>query len=163
MPVCLKCGKEIEPGSNFCENCGVLGEQEVRELLSGQQSEYRVLRQHNTVWFIIIAVLLFSIVAGLGYGLLSMIPNSKKIKAEAQANICHRDLQKLQDAVDKYYEDSKQNPPPGRVSPQSVLVTDLYINSAPTCPTTGHYYVIKRTASGPYTVYCDSGLPGHKL
>ena len=163
MPVCLKCGKEIDPGRNVCEDCGVMGEREVRELLAAPQSKYRAPRHHNTVWFIVLAIVLFSIVIGLGYVLLSMLPNSTKIKTEAQANLCHRQLQKVQDAIAKYFKNSSQNPPPGRLTPQSALVLDRYVNTAPTCPTTGHYYLIARTKGGAYTVICDSKLAGHKL
>ena len=106
MPVCLKCGKEIDPPRKFCEECGALGEREMRDALSGSQSKYKPRREHNTVSFIILAVVLFAIVGGLGYTMLTLLPNSKKIQTEAQANICHRNLVNIQQAIDKYYQNS---------------------------------------------------------
>ena len=171
MPVCLKCGKEIDPPGKFCEECGALGERETRDALSGPQSNYKPRREHNTVSFIVLAVVLFAIIGGLGYAMLTLLPNSKKIQTEAQANICHRNLVSIQQAIDKYYQNSHLYPPPGKLTTQSPLVVDRYIKNVPTCPTTGHDYILKSSGiSNPsnqqqarVTVHCDSGLKGHTL
>jgi len=172
MPVCLKCGKEIDPPKQFCETCGALPEQELRDALSGSQSKYKPNRSHNSIWFAILAIVLFSIVGGVGYAMLTLLPNSKKIQTEAQANICHRNLVSLQQTIDKYYKNSHMYPPAGKIDASSPLVVDRYVKNVPTCPTTHHDYIIKVTQSTSLsnpgqmpkvTVYCDSGLKGHSL
>lgn len=171
MPVCLKCGREIDPGRKFCEDCGVMGEREALEAVSEVETKYRPRRSHNTIWIVVLMVVLFSMALGLGYGILTMIPNSKKIKTEAQANLCHRNLVNGQSAIEKYYKNSRFYPPAGRLNAQYPLIIDRYIKTVPKCPTTGHEYIIKNMGVTDPTnpqkanvkVYCDSGLKGHSL
>ena len=171
MPVCLKCGKEIDPGRNFCEDCGSTNERETFETLTDLQSKYVRRKPRNLLWTVVLMVVLFGIALGVGYGLLSMIPNNKKIKTETQAHLCHRNLVNIQAAIDKYYKNGNSYPPPGRLNSQGPLVVDQYIKTVPTCPTTGHQYIIKNLgATDPrhpekitVRVYCDSGLKGHSL
>jgi len=165
MPVCLKCGKEIDPGSNFCEDCADLGPEEVQRLMDlGRTSKYKPQRSRSVLWLTIVIVVLFLIAIGVAWALLSMIPNNARLRAQVRANVCHHNLDNIQIAIDKYYKNSHQNPTAGRLSARNPLVIDGYLSGVPHCPSTGHEYVIeKKPNEETYTVKCDSGLAGHSL
>jgi hypothetical protein len=165
MPVCLKCGKEIDPGNNFCEDCRALGPGEVRTLMDmGQASKYKPKRSRGIMWLSIFTLILFLIALAVGWALLTMIPTSSKARARVQSDLCHSNLVRIQSAIDKYYKNSHQYPPAGKLTDRNPLIIDGYLSGAPHCPTTKHDYILKmRTNEAGMTVICDSGLSGHSL
>lgn len=165
MPVCLKCGKEIEQGKNFCEDCKELGPTEVRGLMDmSQTSKYKPRRSRGVLWLSVVVILLFLIALGVGWALLSMIPSNAKLQTKVRANICQNNLERIKEAMDKYYANSHQNPPTGKLNKRNPLVLDSYLSGVPHCPSTQHEYIIQSVPdTAKYTVICDSGLTGHSL
>ena len=165
MPVCLDCGIEIEAGSNFCEDCRLTHSAEVLALMElSKRNPHSPRGPRRIVWLTIITIVLFGTAVAVAFGLLSMIPSNPRFQGRAQANLCHRNLVDIQDAVDSYYRNAHQYPPTGRLSAQNPLVLDRYLQGVPHCPSTGHTYIIRlEPDSGTYTVVCDSGLAGHAI
>ncbi|MHB8896284.1 MAG: hypothetical protein ACYC99_14050, partial [Candidatus Geothermincolia bacterium] len=144
MPVCLKCGKEIETGRNFCEDCKALGPGEVRELMdAGHASKYKPRRTRGALWVTIIVVVLLLVALGVGWALLSMIPSNEKVQANVRAGVCRNNLERVQAAIDKYYKNSHQYPSTGKLNSRNPLVLDGYLSGVPHCPSTGHEYLIE--------------------
>jgi hypothetical protein len=163
MAVCLKCGKEIDKGNNFCSECGALPERELVELMdTGPVSGYRPPREHRTFWTVVIAVILAGLVIGTAFSLLTMVPTNARFKEKTRANICHNNLVMVEKQINTYYTNTRQYPPTGKIGPKSPLLVDKYLKSVPHCPSTGHEYLIQ-VQGGKYIPVCDSGLSGHHL
>jgi hypothetical protein len=165
MPVCLKCGKEIDPGKNFCDECRTLGPAEVRDLMDmGRTNKYRPRRRRGVMWLAIFSLILFLIALAVAWALLTMIPTSSRVQARVQANVCHGNLERIQKAIDGYYKNSHQWPPTGKLTNRNPLIIDGYLGGVPHCPTTEHAYIIEQKKNGTgVTVVCDSGRAGHSL
>ena len=165
MPVCLKCGRDIEKGKNFCDECKEAGPGEVRRLMDpSRDGRYKPNRSRGMLW-IAIAVLVLSLVAlGIGWGILSMIPTNARVQMKVRANVCHNNLERVKKAIDRYHKDSHLYPPAGKLTSKNPLILDKYLSGPPHCPSTGHAYVIQQVPnSSKVTVVCDSGLDGHAL
>jgi len=163
MPVCHNCGKEIEIGKRYCEQCGPAGEERVKRLLEmSDQTKYkRPARGYNRMLLISmlgLAVLLVVISAGI----VLSIPTGPEYTRKAQAAVCRAHMREIERAVERYHAANKEYPPTGRVGRKHPLVTDQYLDSPLECPSNHHHYKIESSDSK-VTVKCDSGLPGHEL
>ena len=163
MPVCLNCGREIEPGNKYCEECGPPEANKAMPLTEfPDRAAYRPLaRGINRMMLVTmlgLAVLLIAIVVGI----VLSVPSSPSDIKKAQAAVCRSHLREIQRAIDSYHSADGKFPPTGRVSGDHALVVDQYLESPPECPSTHHYYVVE-SEDGSETVKCDSGLPGHQI
>lgn len=163
MPVCLNCGKEIDPGKNLCEDCAKSGQVQASQLLNmGPPSNYKPRRSRNWLVLSVVVFVLAALLMGAAFLLINSVPTNPKVQANAQANICHRNLQNIQTDLDDYYKNTHQYPPTGRLNSKSPLVIDKYVDGVSHCPSTGHEYIIE-SKNGKYTVVCDSGLADHSI
>jgi len=163
VPICLKCGKEIEPGNDYCRECAAGDEEQVGRIMAlTARAVARPPRRVDNRWVILsmfaFAVILIVVAAAV---VLSM-PRGKKFAQAAQATICRSNLRQVQEAISSYDTTNGTFPPTGRVDAQHPLVLDQYLKNPPRCPTTHHYYVIEKDGTG-YRAICDSGLAGHSI
>ena len=162
VPVCLKCGKEIEKGKNYCDVCGPRGEARVQELISlMESSRYRPSTRPRFRGIAIGLIWLMVVVLIVTVALIVAIPSGPEFDARLQAAGCRANMRRVKRAVDSYFEVKNEYPPTGRVDSDHPLVVDEYLHQVWTCPSTHHYYLLSRSGSG-VTVSCDSGLEGHK-
>ena len=163
MPICLKCGKEIEPGKEYCEDCGATDEEQVERLVAlSAATQHKPPRRADNRWLILsifaFALILFAVAVAFVFS----IPTGPQFAKKAQAGICRANLRQIQRAIDSYLTTTGKYPPTGRVDNDHPLVKDQYLPKALQCPTTHHYYIIVKDGPGE-TVKDDSGLPGHSL
>jgi hypothetical protein len=163
VPVCLKCGKEIEPGNDYCRECAAADEQQVERIMAitTRVASSRPRRVDNR-WIILsmfaFAVALLVIAAAVVFS----IPRGKKFAEAAQAAICRSNLRQVQEAISLYNTTNGTFPPTGRVNARHPLVVDQYLKTPPRCPTTHRYYIIEKDGTR-YRAICDSGLAGHSI
>ena len=163
MPVCLKCGKEIEPGEEYCEECGAAGGERVDRLLAlAELNSYRPHRNRRQRWLTFSMLGLAAILVATALGLLISIPTGPEFRRKAQASICRSNMRLVQKAVDRFYEADGKYPAAGRVDSGHPLITDQYLDSPLRCPTTGRYYLLENESPVP-SVRCDSNLFGHVI
>ena len=163
LPVCLKCGKEIEKGKNYCDECGPRGEAQVQKLSGlAETSQYRPAGSPRLRPLILGLVGLMVVALVVTIALVLSIPSSPEFDAKLQAAGCRANLKRIERAVESYYDVKKEYPPTGRVDENHPLVVDEYLHKAWTCPSTGQFYLLSR--SGPEVVVsCDSGRDGHAI
>ena len=163
VPVCLKCGKEIDKGKNYCDDCGPGGEARVQELVSlMESSRYRPSRRPRFRGIAIGLIGLMVVVLVVTVALIIAIPSGPEFDARLQAAGCRANLKRIDRAVNSYYEVKKEYPPTGRVDADHPLVVDEYLHKVWTCPSTHHFYLLSISGSR-VVVSCDSGLEGHKI
>lgn len=159
MPICLNCGRPIEPGNKFCDGCKGYGRDvEVRDLVNlAQASQYKPALRHDRRWLIIgILVLCVMLVFG-SFILIASIPSGSGGRADYQASLCRKNMEKLAAAVKMYYTDEQAYPAPGTVGASSQLVEKVYAAPDLRCPSTGRHYILENR-EGKLVVVCDSGL-----
>lgn len=163
MPVCLKCGKEIDKGKSYCDDCGQRGEAQVQQLLSlMESSRYRPSRRPRFRGIAIGLIALLLVVLIVTVALIIAIPSGPEFDSRLQAAGCRANMKRIERAVNSFQEVRKGYPPTGRVDTHHPLVVDEYLHKVWTCPSTHHYYLLSRTGSS-VSVSCDSGLEGHKI
>jgi hypothetical protein len=162
MPVCLKCGAEIPRGDKYCDSCGPEAAQQVAELLAmGYGKNYQSYRRSGGRWFVFSLVFILFLMVGIGAILIYSIPTGPEL-AKTQAAVCRASMRRVRDATTEYWGVTSKFPPTGRVASGSPLVQDQYIETAPECPVTHHYYILENENGQP-VVKCDSGKPGHSI
>lgn len=164
VPICLNCGRAIEPGKEFCDGCKGYGRDvEVRDLvILAQASQYKPALRHDRRWLIIgILVLCVMLVFG-SFILIASIPSGSGGKADYQASLCRKNIEKLAASVKKYYTDEQAYPEPGTVDASSHIVEKEYAAPDLRCPSTGRHYILDNR-EGKLAVVCDSGLEGHYI
>ncbi len=163
MPVCLKCGKEVGPGEEYCAECGASDDENVDRLLAlAELDTYRPRRNRRPRWMTFSLLGLAVILVATAVGLLFSIPTGEEFQDRVQASVCRANLRDLEASIARYYVADGKYPPDGRVGAGHPLVTDHYFESPPKCPATGRYYILESGPAAPNAV-CDSGLPGHNL
>jgi zinc-ribbon domain len=163
LPVCLKCGKEIDPGEEYCAECGASDDQSVGRLLAlAELNAYRPAGNRRPRWVTLSLLALAVILFAAAVGLLLSIPTGQEFRERAQASVCRANLARTEEAVDDFYRADGKYPPTGRIDADHPLITDQYFDNPLRCPSTGHYYILEQSTGAPY-VRCDSGLPGHEL
>ena len=163
MPICLKCGRQIETGGEYCEECGAKDNEHLDRLLAlSARNGYRPPRRRDNrrllLGMLAIVVIMFTFAIVLSYS----IPTGPEFEKRAQAATCRAHLRQLKRAIVSFYAAEGKYPPSGRVGPDHPLVTDQYLQETPECPSTHHHYIIEQDESG-VAIRCDSGLPGHSL
>lgn len=163
MPVCLNCGKAIEPGSKYCQECGPPEDKKTPPPvgLPARTAYKQPSRGYNRMMLVTMLVLVVVMVA-IMVGIVLSIPNNTSYIKKAQAAVCRSHIRDILRAIDSYHSDDGKFPPAGRVNGDHALVVDRYLESPPECPSTHHYYIIE-SEDGSETVKCDSGLPGHRI
>jgi hypothetical protein len=163
VPVCLNCGKAIEPGGKYCEGCGPDrpdGALPIADFTA--RGAYKPpSRGYNRMMLITMFVLAVVMVA-ITVGLVLSVPDNPSYIKKAQAAVCRSHQRDIQRAIDGYKSANGKLPPAGRVSADNPLIVDRYLESPPECPSTHHFYIVE-SEDGTETVRCDSGLPGHKI
>jgi hypothetical protein len=163
LPVCLKCGKLIEPGREYCDDCGATGQEQVERLMAvAKLSEYRPLRRRGNKWLALSLLGLAAILIAIAVALIISIPTGSEFKGRAQASICRSKMRRIMSAVESFFDADGKYPPAGRLDGDHPLITDQYLSDTPRCPTTKHSYILEHDGSKPM-VSCDSGLPGHEI
>ncbi len=163
MPACLKCGRSIEPGKEYCDDCGATGREQVERLMAlAKLNEYRPSGRRGDKWFALILLCLGAILIATAVALVMSIPTGPGFRGRAQASICRSNMRRITSAVERFFDADGKYPPAGRVDGGHPLLTDQYLNDTPRCPTTKHSYVLEYDGSRP-VVTCDSGLPGHEI
>ncbi|MCJ7652481.1 MAG: hypothetical protein MUO75_02130 [Actinobacteria bacterium] len=163
MPVCLKCGKEIEKGQNYCGDCGPGGKAQVQELVSlMESSRYKPGRLSRFRGMAIGLVGLMVVILVVTVALMISIPSGPEFDAKLQAAGCRAKIKRIERAVESYYDVKQKYPPMGCVDANHPLVVDEYLHKVWTCPSTHHLYLLSRSRSR-VIVSCDSGLKGHKI
>lgn len=166
MPVCLNCGRQIETGGKFCESCAPYAEERTRDLyrIAGKTNYKPRRRGLDAKWLAVILVLVCLVLIIVPLILLTSITKNPKTIAREQAAVCRRNLEAIQDAIQKYHEDNGFYPSSNvKVDRYSPLVTGRYLKSAPRCPTTKKYYELVEGDNGGVMVICTSGKEGHSL
>lgn len=163
MPSCLKCGKLIEPGREYCDDCGATGREQVERLMAvAKLNEYRPLRSRGNKWLALSLLGLAAILIATAVTLIISIPSGPEFRGRAQASICRSNMRRITSAVESFFDADGKYPRAGRVDGNHPLITDQYLTDTPRCPTTKHYYILEYDGSKPM-VKCDSGLPGHQI
>ena len=163
MPVCLKCGKLIEPGREYCDDCGATGPDQVERLMAeAKLDQYRPFGRGGNKWLALSLLGLAAILIATAVSLILSIPTGPGFKGRAQASICRSNMRRIMSEVESYFDADGKYPPAGRVDSDHPLLTDQYLTDTPRCPTTKHSYILEYDGSKPM-VTCDSGLPGHEI
>ena len=163
MPVCLKCGSTIEPGRNYCKDCGLIGKAQVERMFSVVEgSPYK---KKRTSGIRLVAFFMVGIIATLAiitYAIYTMIPSGPEFTSKAQAGICRGNMRRMELEIDRYYNVENEYPPTGPIDEDHPLVVDRYLHESLECPTTDHYYVLVESGSR-VVVTCDSGEDRHEI
>lgn len=164
MPSCLNCGKPIEPGKNYCDECSRIGKAKVEELFGNMDgSDYRRKgRRSQGRWLVVGLLFLFLTMLGIALAIAFMLPSGPEFEKAAQAAVCRENLEIISGEIGEYLRVEGEYPPVGTLDEEHVLVVDRYMLEPPACPTTGDYYVLVEE-SGKVVVRCDSGLEGHDI
>lgn len=163
MPVCLKCGKEIEEGEKYCEDCRGVGQEQVESLVNLVASgKYRGGRPSGRKWLVISLLALCLILVGIAMAFIFSLPSGPGTEGNLQSAACRNNLEEIDRAIQRYYQENGEYPPTGPVDEKHPLVFDLYLDEAPRCPATDHLYLIK-AKDFRVVVECDSGLENHSL
>lgn len=163
MPVCLKCGKAIEKGSNYCDDCTELGEAQVQRMFDlVNENTYKRRRPFDLRWLLAGTVLILGLVVGSLYFVLTSLPTGPEFQAKIQAGLCKSNMRGIEEQVDRYFEVEGEYPPAGKIDADHPLVVDRYIEDKYKCPVTKRYYLLEKTDSG-LVVVCDSELEGHGI
>ena len=163
MPVCLKCGKLIGQGREYCADCGATGQEEVERLMAvAKLSDYRPLRRRGNKWLALSLLGLAAILIATAVALIISIPTGPEFRGRAHASICRSNMRSITTAVESFFDADGKYPPAGPVGGAHPLLTDQYLTDTPRCPTTKHYYVLEYDGSK-LVVKCDSSLPGHEI
>ncbi|MCG2795552.1 MAG: hypothetical protein L6427_06775 [Actinomycetia bacterium] len=163
MPVCLKCGKSIDPDRHYCEECGLVGKAQVERMFQVVEgSPYKKKRTASYRWIVAVMLGFTASLAVVAYAIFSMMPSGPEFVNKAQAGICRGNLSRIEVEVERYYEVEGEYPPAGRIDENHPLVVDRYLDEPSICPATDHYYVLEK--DGPvFVVTCDSGEKGHDI
>ncbi|MDD5447705.1 MAG: zinc ribbon domain-containing protein [Actinomycetota bacterium] len=163
MPVCLNCGKVIESGHNFCDECGALKESRIHELYGLMEKSKYEPRLLDSWRFVIISFALLAVIlVAMAFAFLSFFPNDAKSKAKIQSSVCKHNMQSILEASDKYHQRTGKELRAGIVGPKHSLVREGYLKEAPRCPTTKKYYTIE-TSDSKLHVLCPSKVKSHSL
>ncbi len=163
MPICLKCGKAIEPGKDYCWDCGLVGKAQVERMFSLVEGNSYVNKRTSGVR--LVAVFMVGIMATLTiifYAVYTMIPSGPEFASKAQAGICRSNMRRIVLEIERYHHVENEYPPTGRIDEDHPLVVDRYFDESPKGPTTDHYYVLVKSGSG-VVVTCDSGEDRHEI
>ena len=163
MPICLKCGKAIKPGKNYCEDCGLIGNAQVEQMFSlVDGSPYEKRRTAGARWAIIFLVLIMAMLMVVAYAIFTMMPSGPEFSSKVQAGLCRSNMRRIESEVERYFEVENEYPPTGRIDEEHPLVVDRYLDEPLKCPTTDRCYVLVESASG-VVVTCDSGEDKHEI
>ena len=162
VPVCLNCGIAIEPGIKFCDGCRGYGRDvEVRDLVElARNSGYVPARYNNRRWLLGGLLVLCGMLVLGSYALIASIPSGSKGKAGYQASLCRKNLENIQAAVRRYYDQELEYPASGTVDSESQLVRKGYVEPDTRCPSTSRFYILE-SRDGEPAVVCDGGPAGH--
>ncbi|MBN2168955.1 MAG: hypothetical protein JW738_06900 [Actinobacteria bacterium] len=156
----MNCGKSIPEGQKHCEDCRKMPPDRMSDYLIGSSDEKTIRRRSKGhIWLVVGALIIFSILIGIAYTMMSLFP-TEQIR-ERQAERCRARLADVKEAVNNYVADNGVLPPDGRLNEDHALATGGYIEP-PNCPSTGNYYIIEYR-NGELFVICDSKLKGHEL
>lgn len=161
MAVCLKCGKEIKKGNNYCDDCGSIGKAQVDylfRLVEGNQ--YKPGRRTDLRWFVVILLGMMAVILGFLVAFLASVPSGPGFTARAHASICRVNLERIEKQIERYHKVEKRYPPTGYINSKHPLIVDQYLDAVPRCSVTKHPYLLKHVESF-VIVTCDSGLEGH--
>ena len=163
MAICIKCGRTIEKGKNYCDGCRPRGETQVRELIglaeSNRKGPARVSRVRPLILGLVGITVVMLIVT---VALMASMPSGPEFDTRLQAAGCQANLKRVERAVESYYDIKKEYPPTGRLDENHPLVVDEYLHEVWTCPSTGHLYLLSRSGQK-VSVSCDSDRDGHKI
>ncbi|MDD5748995.1 MAG: hypothetical protein PHP64_08155 [Actinomycetota bacterium] len=163
MSSCLKCGREIPEGQKICKECGLAGQKQVEEYLAlMEQIRWKRKKRPDGRFVVIILTGVIAVLFVIAIVFLLSLFSNEEFMAKAQSSICRRNMSRIMDAINEYYEVNNSYPPAGTLNPSHILIRDDYLNEALRCPATKHYYVLVKK-EGKLTVICDSKLPEHKL
>jgi hypothetical protein len=162
VPVCLNCGKAIEPGGKYCDECGPPNAGKVPPLAELSARAARPPSRGYNRMVLVTMLCLAVLMVAIAVGLVLSIPSGPAYMKKAQAAVCRSHQRDVQQAIDSYKSANGKLPPTGRVSADNPLIIDRYLESPPECPSTHHYYIVE-SEDGTETVRCDSGLAGHKI
>lgn len=163
MGVCLKCGKAIEPGKNYCNDCGLEGKAQVDRLFAVVEgSTYEKKRTSSIRWIAVFLVLIMSLMGIIAFALITMMPSGPEFASKAKAGICRSNMRRIDEEIRRYYQVENEYPPVGPVDDSHPLLVDRYLKEPPKCPTTGHHYVLVSDGNR-VVVTCDSGDERHRI
>lgn len=162
MPICLKCGKAIEPGKKYCDDCGELGKEQVQAMFKVVEgSPYKKRRQSDRRWLYTIALIVILLMVAVAVALYTMMPSGDEFTEKAQAAVCRANLSRIQTEIASYLEVEGEYPPTGRLDSGHDLVVDRYLEEPLKCPATDRYYVLVEKGSK-VVVICDSKKEKHQ-
>jgi len=162
VTVCLKCGREIPQGQEYCSDCRTGGPEQVERYFALLQKSRYHKRRSNSKLFVIALIGLVGILFAISVALTVSLPASPEFKEKVQAGICRKNMRKIESAIVQYHSITKEYPPCGRLNSSHPLVEDAYLDEAPRCPATKHYYLLVKKGNK-VVVECDSGKNGHSL
>jgi len=165
MPVCLNCGRAVEPGTRYCGECGgVEREARVADLvrLAAEGLTSPAPRRSDRRWLVLSMLVLCALLVAGAYVLISAIPPGPGGGAGIQAAACRKKMENLLEAVEAYRIKTGREPAAGVVDGDNPLVTGGHVGEPPGCPATGRPYSVVYVDGQPQ-ISCDSGLEGHEL